>query len=84
MYAKLRKHKTLSYGSEAEVQNLVSMVLEDLVDVLGWSNDLEVRLELSINGLRADLWLVLVSGRPVGVVEVKKPGGELSDLLFPQ
>jgi len=69
----------LNYCTEADVKKYVGEVLEDtaasLKEVLGNDFQLTFTSELESHGKKADYWVLLRHGVPVGAVEVKKPGG---------
>jgi hypothetical protein len=69
---------TLNYSSESDIQGHVKNLLSDVVGMAELSS-ITCLNELSIFGHRVDIWLIARGGKPVGVVEVKKPG---SDILY--
>jgi hypothetical protein len=86
----------LQYNTEADVVEFVATALRDVAAAiakpLGAVRQLKISHQLEVAGERADLWVMLCRGRPVGVVEVKKPGkdamtnphilGELYDYMM--
>ena len=66
------------YGHETEVANYVQTVLEDLAMAitLRQAYDLSFSAELKTREHRADIWVLMRHGRPVGAIEVKKPGDQ--------
>ena len=66
------------WGSESDIQKLVSAVISDIICAIGLKSRLKFFAELSVFRLRADIWVVMKStGLPVGVIEVKKPNKEV-------
>lgn len=79
MTSKVHAKTDLSYGNEADVEGLVSLVLEDVVDAetLG-KLGVKIRHQHSIvGGLRPDIYIIvkIQNGErlAIGVCEVKKP-----------
>eukprot|EP01133_Synstelium_polycarpum_P015459 gene15459-18342_t len=72
---------TICYGSECDIQILVSLVLAELIGACGLVSKVQCFNELGITGMRPDIWVVLSHGAPIGVVEVKKPGSKILDNL---
>lgn len=67
----------LTYSSEASICGHVISVLRDVQcairHLLGPDYSLRFEEELKVGLCRPDAWAVLVHGKPVGVIEVKKP-----------
>jgi hypothetical protein len=72
------------FASETDVARYSTAVLTDVaaavLPLLARDEKLSFVSELSIFGDRADLWVLRRRGVPVGVVEVKKPGGKKQPL----
>jgi len=72
----------LQVNDELTIQEYVSQVLKDIIGTL--SNVLRVQVvvqkEMQFNGQKADLWVLLAMGVPIGVVEVKKSGSSPNDM----
>ena len=65
----------LDYVTEHDIQLFVEAVIIDAISAVGLTGMLGCFNELSVSGLRPDIWVVKQrDGKPVGVVEVKKPG----------
>ena len=64
-----------SWNSEEDVRIVVVQAMKDIRDAAGLRHEVDIKLELGIFRERPDLWVVMVSGYPIGVIEVKKPGG---------
>jgi hypothetical protein len=67
--------KKLSYGSEANIQVYIDEIMVDVIGATGC--DIRPVHELSIFGNRVDIWLITKFGKPVGVIEIKKPGNNI-------
>jgi hypothetical protein len=67
----------LKYSTETDIAVLVSSTLIDIATAiarpLGDARRLNIGHGLELVGDRPDIWVMLRRGRPVGVVEVKKP-----------
>jgi hypothetical protein len=64
----------LSWATESDVQYHVRHVFKDVCASTGLGDHLQFHNELSVFGTAPDMWVMTLRGRPVGVVEVKKPG----------
>jgi hypothetical protein len=62
------------WSNEESIKLFVSEVIHDVLRALDLSSKVEVHNELSITGLKPDVWLVKIGGAPIGVIEVKCPG----------
>jgi hypothetical protein len=62
----------LSWSSEASIQGHVKIVVQELLNSIGLSQIL-CELELTVLHFRPDIWLLLKSRKPIGVLEIKKP-----------
>lgn len=92
----LQGPEPLRYSTEADLTILISATLRDLAEaiakLLGEARLLSFSRELEVDGEKADIWVIMRRGRPVGVIEVKKPGkdamsnehilGELYDYMM--
>ena len=65
--------------TEAAVQFWVQLVLGDIGACAGLDVALDFAPELSVFGNAPDVWVMTKRGRPIGVVEVKKPGPGILD-----
>ncbi len=76
----------LKWHSESDIQGFVRQALGDIIAAAGLQDRIELANELGVVDLRVDIWLVLMNGVPIGVVEVKKPGESImnSPYLFGQ
>ena len=63
----------LVYSSENDIAGLVKSFLQAIVSAMGLNGEVEIHSEVGTFNIRPDLWIVTVSGIPVGIVEVKKP-----------
>lgn len=70
----LPQNSRLKYGSENDVAVHVRKVISDITTATGLENKFDFMSELAISRLRADIWILLLNGFPVSVIEVKKPG----------
>ena len=69
------KVNQLEWGSEADLVGHVKSVLHDVIDLLGYEQNINFKQELAFfDNQRIDILLVCVAGIPIGVVEVKRPG----------
>lgn len=77
-------HSTeMTWASETDIQNYVQAVIADAIAAAGLQGVLKATRELSVFRLRPDIWvLVKQNGIPIGVVEVKKPGGKILESGF--
>lgn len=78
----LRRHEFLvNYANEQDIQSLVEKYIEDILIGLDWLDRTVqlVRQQAMANDTKADIWLVLKNGTPIGVVEVKTPGARKLD-----
>ena len=69
----------LPWATESDVQYIARLVFEDICDCTGLASHLQFHNELSVFGTAPDMWVMTVRGRPIGVVEVKKPGRGILD-----
>jgi len=71
----------LNVNDESTIHEYVNDVFKEIIGTL--SNVLTMRVvvqkELQFNGQKADLWVLLAMGVPIGVVEVKRSGQSLND-----
>jgi hypothetical protein len=80
IWAKLRNNAALSWGSESDIQKLVSLVIEDAIASAGLDKELACYSELGVKNMRPDIWVVVNKfGIPIGVIEVKKPGVDIME-----
>ena len=81
------------YGTEADVQYHVLNLLRDLQNCFDdLERDITMTAELEFAGQKADIWLLMKSGIPVGAIKINKPGnsrlndkslfGQIFDYLF--
>jgi len=73
------EREKFSYGSETDVRSLVNLLMNDVAAALRpLLGDVQITFsaELSTFGDKGDLWVLLLNGVVVGVIEVKKPGTE--------
>ena len=77
----LNAESTGKFGwtTESDVQFKVRLVFGDICASTDLKGHLEFHNELSVFGTAPDMWVMSVRGRPVGVVEVKKPGRGILD-----
>jgi hypothetical protein len=74
LYASMKGDRTkLQYASESDIQGHVKNVILDALGITSLDG-ITCLNELSVFGHRADIWLVARVGKPLGVVEIKKPG----------
>ena len=66
-------------STEAAVQFWTQLVLGDIGACAGLDIALDFTPELSVFGSAPDVWVMTLHGRPIGVVEVKKPGAGILD-----
>jgi hypothetical protein len=62
------------WNSEEDIRIRVVHAMEDIIDAAGLRDKVKLNIELGIFRERPDLLVVMVTGFPIGVVEVKKPG----------
>ena len=69
-------HEYVRYSNENDVQAIIELFLTDLLVVLGYyRRDITlVREQSMIGDSEADIWVIMKSGRPISVIEVKTPG----------
>lgn len=63
----------LIYSSENDVAAFVKSYVSAVVEAIGLGDMVELHSEIGTFNVRPDLWVVSVTGVPVGVIEVKKP-----------
>jgi hypothetical protein len=68
---RLTPGREICWKSESDVQHYVRAVIVELNKMAGL--DLYCSNEVSIVGMRPDIWVIVLNGRPVGILEVKKP-----------
>ena len=68
----------LKYASESDIQGHTKNLLYDIIGMTE-IDSITCLNEPSIFGHRVDIWLIARGGKPIGVVEIKKPG---SDILY--
>lgn len=64
------------YSTEADIVHLVRVYLESIVSALNLNN-FRFSSELEIKNIHPDIFILTLDSRPVGVVEVKKPGKDI-------
>eukprot|EP01136_Pigoraptor_vietnamica_P024386 Opistho-1_new@77369 len=62
------------WSTEADIAYAVQLALDDICNCVGLRGHLELCNEFGVVGTVPDMWVLSARGRPVGVVEVKKPG----------
>ena len=70
----LEPYSSIQWNSEEEIRTQVLLAMKDIIEAAGLQSKIELKIELGIFRERPDLWVVMVSGFPIGVVQVKKPG----------
>ena len=78
---RMRERRLFDYSTEADIERLACMVLEDIIQGLGVGEALSLRSQVTVlGGLRPDVYVLAVSMAggtvPVGVGEVKKSSAE--------
>ena len=73
IYGVLKSRKALIWSSESMIQTYVGLVLNDLIEILGLSNQIVYLEEIGIDGIRPDWRVLKIAGRPIGLIEVKRP-----------
>lgn len=63
--------REINWKSESDVQHFVRLVIVELILMAGL--DVSCSNEVTIVGMRPDIWVIVLHGRPVGILEVKKP-----------
>jgi hypothetical protein len=73
IWAELRSTagREINWKSESDVQHYVRLVIVELILMAGL--DMSCSNEVTIVGMRPDIWVIVLNGRPVGILEVKKP-----------
>lgn len=61
----------ICWKSESDIQHCVRLVIIEIIAMSGL--DLMCSNEVTIVGMRPDIWVIILHGRPVGVLEVKTP-----------
>ena len=56
-----------------DVHFIARLVFEDIWACTGLEGHLQVSYELSVFGTSSDMWVMTARGRPVGILQVKKP-----------
>lgn len=69
-YFPIRK---IEFANESALQGHVKSLLMDMLLASGIAGYVCIVEENTISSMKSDLWVVLVSGVPIGAVEVKKP-----------
>ena len=65
---------SVTFANEAHIASFILSYITDICNAYGV--DMDVMPEVAVVSLRPDIWLVLINRLPVGVIEVKKPGGD--------
>lgn len=64
----------IQYSSESDLQSYVRSLMKDMVTAIGFQDSISIISERGIASFRADFWVVLQGGIPIGAIEVKLPG----------
>ncbi|KYQ92301.1 hypothetical protein DLAC_06263 [Tieghemostelium lacteum] len=64
---------SLRWASENDIAQLVVAVIRDIIQSLELESRIHCQSEVTVNGLRSDMWVLICDDIPIGVVEVKKP-----------
>jgi hypothetical protein len=68
------KLKAVPFATEADVELLTSLLLNDIIHSLGDTcHQMQLHHQLSVTELRPDIMAVKFEGRPVGMIEIKVP-----------
>ena len=84
VFDKIKNYETLlmavngrmMYSTENDITKMVVSYLRSILDSLGLIEKVEVYTEIGVFRIRPDVWIVVLRGYPVGVIEVKKPDAE--------
>jgi hypothetical protein len=70
----LEPYSSIPWNSDEEIRTQVVLAMKDTIEAAGLQGKIELKIDPGIFREQPNLWVIMVSGFRIGVVDVKKPG----------